>query len=206
MINLIEGLLRFARLGSSELRRVRLSMNELAGEALVDFAQAAARAEVSIGALPECDGDRMLLGQVWVNLIGNAFKYSRNAERPRIEVGWDERKAAYYVRDNGIGFNMEYAAKLFGVFERLHHELEFEGSGIGLAIAERIVKRHGGAIWAHSADGAGATFWFTVPPPAPGGRSSSGNNRPAGNLEQLHGAEGFSPAAGAAGKPFTDNA
>jgi light-regulated signal transduction histidine kinase (bacteriophytochrome) len=113
--------------------------------------------------MPDCDGDPALLGQVWSNLIGNALKYSRNAELPCIDLGWDAGRKAYFVRDNGVGFDMAYAGKLFGVFERLHHESEFEGSGIGLAIAERIVRLHGGAIWADAAPGKGATFWFKLP-------------------------------------------
>ncbi len=86
----------------------------------------------------------MLLRQVWVNLIGNALKYSRTREIARVEIGWDAEKRAYFVRDNGVGFDMKYAGKLFGAFERLHGESEFEGSGIGLAIVQRIVERHGG--------------------------------------------------------------
>jgi PAS domain S-box-containing protein len=163
MVGLIEGLLRFARLGREDLRRSWLSMNELAGEALLDFAEAAAGAEIRVGELPECHGDRALIGQVWANLVGNALKYARGRRPARVEIGWDEARRAYFVRDNGVGFDMAYAGKLFGVFERLHRESEFEGSGIGLAIAERIVKRHGGAIWAEAQVDAGATFWFTVP-------------------------------------------
>jgi PAS domain S-box-containing protein len=175
MTRLIEGLLRFARLGRSDLRRTRVSMNGLAAESLLDFVDEAARARVSAAAMPECHGDPALLGQVWSNLIGNALKYSRGAEAPRIDIGWDAGRCAYYVRDNGVGFDMAYAGKLFGVFERLHAESEFEGSGIGLAIAERIVKLHGGAIWADAASGRGATFWFTVPP---GGAASEPRSSP----------------------------
>jgi len=166
MTRLIEGLLRFSRLGRSELRRSRVSMNGLAAESLLDFVDDAARASIHAGAMPDCRGDPALLGQVWANLTGNALKYSRGADAPRIDIGWDAQKSAYFVRDNGVGFDMAYAGKLFGVFERLHAETEFEGSGIGLAIAERIVRLHGGAIWADSAPGRGATFWFTVPPAA----------------------------------------
>jgi len=163
MVGLIEGLLRFSRLGREDLRRTWLSMNELAGEALLDFAEAAEGAEIRVGELPECHGDRALIGQVWANLVGNALKYARGRRPARLEIGWDAARRAYFVRDNGVGFDMAYAGKLFGVFERLHRESEFEGSGIGLAIAERIVKRHGGAIWAEAKIDRGATFWFTVP-------------------------------------------
>jgi light-regulated signal transduction histidine kinase (bacteriophytochrome) len=138
-------------------------MNELAGEALLDFAEAASGAEIRVGELPECHGDRALIGQVWANLVGNALKYARGRRPARVDIGWDAARRAYFVRDNGVGFDMAYAGKLFGVFERLHRESEFEGSGIGLAIAERIVKRHGGAIWAEAQVDRGATFWFTVP-------------------------------------------
>ena len=163
MTRLIEGLLRFSRLGRSELRRSRVSMNGLVGESLMDFVDEVARASISAAAMPDCNGDPALLSQVWANLVGNALKYSRGASPPRVDVGWDAERNAYYVRDNGIGFDMAYAGKLFGVFERLHAESEYEGSGIGLAIAERIVRLHGGAIWADAAPGRGATFWFTVP-------------------------------------------
>jgi PAS domain S-box-containing protein len=163
MTRLIEGLLRFSRLGRSDLHRTRVSMNGLVAESLLDFVEEAARARITAASMPECNGDQALLSQVWSNLLGNALKYSRGAEVPCIDVGWDAPRNAYYVRDNGAGFDMAYAGKLFGVFERLHAESEFEGSGIGLAIAERIIRLHGGAIWADAAPGRGATFWFTVP-------------------------------------------
>jgi PAS domain S-box-containing protein len=163
MTRLIEGLLRFSRLGRSDLRRARVSMNGLAAESLLDFVDEAARTRLAAGAMPDCNGDPALLSQVWSNLLGNAIKYSRGVEAPCIDIGWDAARGAYFVRDNGAGFDMAYAGKLFGVFERLHAETEFEGSGIGLAIAERIVRLHGGAIWAEAAPGRGATFWFTVP-------------------------------------------
>jgi light-regulated signal transduction histidine kinase (bacteriophytochrome) len=142
---------------------MRVSMNGLAAESLLDFVDEVARARINAGSMPECQGDQALLSQVWSNLMGNALKYSRGADLPCIDIGWDATRNAYYVRDNGVGFDMAYAGKLFGVFERLHAESEFEGSGIGLAIAERIIRLHGGAIWADAAPGRGATFWFTVP-------------------------------------------
>jgi light-regulated signal transduction histidine kinase (bacteriophytochrome) len=166
MVNLIEGLLRFARLGRARIQRLPLPMDALARDALRELADAT-RADVRIGNLPECEGDPVLLHQVWANLVGNALKYSRTRELARIEIGWDAGKQAYFVRDNGVGFEMQYAGKLFGAFERLHSDAQFEGSGIGLAIVQRIVARHGGTIWAEAATDRGATFWFTVPAAPP---------------------------------------
>jgi PAS domain S-box-containing protein len=165
MVGLIDGLLRLSQLGRGAIRRVPLSMNELARDVLRDVA-AGKRAEIRLGELPGCEGDPAILRQVWANLIGNALKYSRTRTPARIDIGWDAQKQAYFVRDNGVGFDMQYAAKLFGAFERLHGESEFEGSGIGLAIVQRILERHGGRIWADAAPERGATFWFTVPAPA----------------------------------------
>jgi PAS domain S-box-containing protein len=162
MVNLIEGLLRFSRLGRARIRRLPLSMDGLAREALREL-PGAARADMRIGDLPDCEGDPVLLQQVWANLIGNALKYSRMRDPARVEIGWDEGRQAYFVRDNGVGFDMQYVGKLFGAFERLHSDAQFEGSGIGLAIVKRIIERHGGAIWAEAAPDRGATFWFTVP-------------------------------------------
>jgi light-regulated signal transduction histidine kinase (bacteriophytochrome) len=142
-----------------------LSMDDLVRDALRDQGDAT-RAEIHVGQLPGCDGDAMILRQVWANLIGNALKYSRTRARARVDIGWDGERKAYFVRDNGVGFDMQYAAKLFGAFERLHGESEFEGSGIGLAIVQRILERHGGKIWADAAPDRGATFWFSVPPAA----------------------------------------
>ena len=123
----------------------------------------AARTEFRLGPLPACRGDPMLLRQVWSNLIGNAVKYSRDSAPARVAVGYEAAASAYFVRDNGVGFDMQHAGKLFGVFQRLHLESEFEGTGVGLAHAARIVKRHGGRIWCDASLGAGATFYFRVP-------------------------------------------
>jgi PAS domain S-box-containing protein len=165
MVNLIEGLLRLSQLGRGAIRRVPLSMEDLAREVVRDLA-GATRAEIKVDAMPGCEGEPAIIRQVWANLIGNALKYSRKREGARVDIGWDMEKKAYFVRDNGVGFDMQYAAKLFGAFERLHGEAEFEGSGIGLAIVQRILERHGGKIWADAAPDRGATFWFTVPGPA----------------------------------------
>jgi len=161
MVGLIDGLLRLSQLGRGAIRRIPLSMEELAREVVRDMA-GGTRADIRIGELPECEGDPMILRQVWANLIGNALKYSRTREAARVDIGWDAQRQAYFVRDNGVGFDMQYAAKLFGAFERLHGEAEFEGSGIGLAIVQRILERHGGKIWADAAPDRGATFWFSV--------------------------------------------
>ena len=162
MINLIEGLLKLSHLGHGQIRRVALSMDEMVRDVLRDFA-AADRAGIRVRELPGCQGDPVLLRQVWANLIGNALKYSRTREPARVEVGWDEGSRAYFVRDNGVGFDMQFYGKLFGPFERLHGDSEFEGNGIGLAIVQRIVQRHGGKIWADAVIDHGATFSFTVP-------------------------------------------
>ena len=162
MVGLIEGLLRLSQLGRGAIKRVPLSMTELAREVVRDVA-GTTQAEIRIDEMPGCDGDPVILRQVWANLIGNALKYSRKREAARIDIGWDMEKRAYFVRDNGVGFNMRHATKLFGAFERLHGEAEFEGSGIGLAIVQRILERHGGRIWADAVPDRGATFWFVVP-------------------------------------------
>jgi signal transduction histidine kinase len=116
-----------------------------------------------IGKIPNCMGDRMLLRQVWANLLSNALKYSRARKPAVVEVDFDAGTGEYWVRDNGAGFDPRYAQNLFGVFERLHTEAEFEGTGVGLAIVKRIIERHGGAIRAEGAPGQGATFWFKLP-------------------------------------------
>ena len=114
--------------------------------------------------LPAAHSDAVLLEQVYVNLLGNAVKFTRERNPARIEVGFtrESGRVTYYVRDNGVGFDMQYADKLFGVFQRLHAQDEYEGTGAGLAIVQRIVRRHGGEIWAESELGQGATFYFTL--------------------------------------------
>ena len=121
--------------------------------------------QVSIEKLPESAGDPALLKQVWVNLISNALKFTRRRAQPVIELFFEEQdgQVVYGVRDNGIGFDMKYVDKLFGVFQRLHRPEDFEGTGVGLAIVHRIIDRHGGRVWAKSAPDEGCTFYFSLP-------------------------------------------
>ena len=161
MVELVDGLLEFSRLGRQTLVRRAVAMGELVDEVLSEL-QAVDQAQVQCSPLPGCEGDRLLLRQVWNNLIGNALKFSRGRDPARIEIGHDDAHCAYYVRDNGVGFDMQYSSKLFGVFERLHNDAQFEGTGLGLAIVERIVRRHGGRIWAEAVPDIGATFSFTL--------------------------------------------
>ncbi|MEW5864918.1 MAG: ATP-binding protein [Pseudomonadota bacterium] len=165
MGRLIDALLELSRAGRSALRPVRVPMGALAASVVRELAARARDREIAIGALPDCQGDAILLRQVWINLIDNAVKFTRGTPSPRIEIGGERRDrfAEYWVRDNGVGFDMRYAGKLFGVFERLHRPGEFEGTGAGLAIVKRIIERHGGTVSAEGAPGKGATFRFTVP-------------------------------------------
>ena len=146
----------------------RVSLKRIVERALAELAPArdGRQVEVVVGELPDAECDPALIEQVFVNLLSNAFKYSRQREHARIEVGVLDAKAGegptYFVRDNGAGFDMEYAGKLFGVFQRLHRSDEFEGTGVGLAIVHRIIERHGGRIWADAKVDAGATFYFTL--------------------------------------------
>jgi len=140
-------------------------MGRLVAEVVADLRVPYPDTRISVGLLPPAYGDPRLLRQVWVNLIGNALKFSSHGIEPRVDIGVTQVGGLrrYYVSDNGIGFDMNYADKLFGVFQRLHASREFEGTGIGLAIVKRIVERHQGLVAAEGAPGQGATISFTIP-------------------------------------------
>ena len=163
---LIDALLNFSRVGRQALTRAPVDLTALAESVVAELRQTAGgvAVEVVLTPLPPAIGDPTLLRHVLTNLIGNAFKFSGKRAHPRIEIGAgrDGPDVVYHVKDNGVGFDMQYANKLFGVFQRLHRPDEFEGTGVGLALAQRIVQRHGGRIWAEGKVNEGATFRFTL--------------------------------------------
>jgi signal transduction histidine kinase len=168
MGHLIDDLLAFSRLSRQALRVQRVHTRGVVDRALAQLAPAIGgrQVELVIGDLPDCDSDPALLEQVFVNLLGNAIKYSRKLEDARIEVGATQDDAGagpiFFVKDNGAGFDMRYVDKLFGVFQRLHRTEDYEGTGVGLAIVQRIVSRHGGRVWAEGKVNQGASFYFTL--------------------------------------------
>ena len=166
MGELIDDLLAFARLSRQPLTRQPVDVTQLVRDVLTELNPSTNnhQVETRIGDLPVCQGDRALLKQVWTNLISNAAKYSRDRNPSVIEIGSENNhgETVYFVRDNGVGFDMQYAHKLFGVFQRLHRVEEFEGTGVGLAIVQRIIHRHGGRVWASAEPNRGATFYFTL--------------------------------------------
>jgi signal transduction histidine kinase len=164
MNGMIDDLLEFSRLGRQEINKSALDMGEVVS-AIVAELERPEKTTVSIGDLLPAQADENLIRHVWTNLISNGIKYSAKAEQPEIQIGSSQSgtEVTYYVRDNGAGFDMQQAAKLFGVFQRLHSQNEFAGTGVGLAIVQRIVARHGGRIWAEAKVGSGATFYFTLP-------------------------------------------
>lgn len=166
MGQLIEDLLAFSKMGRAPIRKRLVDPHQIGQEVLTELLPDLddPRFEIIFPPLPECQADPSLLKQVFTNLLSNAIKYSSTREESRIEIGWQDHPdtPAYFVRDNGVGFDMKYANKLFGVFERLHREEDFEGTGIGLAIASLIIQQHGGRIWAEAEVDQGATFYFTL--------------------------------------------
>jgi PAS domain S-box-containing protein len=169
MGQLVDDLLAFSRLSRQPLQKQQVEPNDIVRQVLGELGseQAGRRINISIGDLPAVLADPSLLKQVYINLLSNALKYTRGRDEAQVEVGSRadgnrSGEATYYVRDNGAGFDMQYADKLFGVFQRLHRAEEFEGTGVGLAIVQRIIDRHGGHIWAEAEENKGATFFFTL--------------------------------------------
>jgi PAS domain S-box-containing protein len=181
MGTLVDELLKFSRLGRQALLKQTLNTGQIVRHCLKEMATElqGRKVEIVVGELPACQGDPTLLNQVWANLLSNALKYTRKREFARIEIGSRTQprpatdgeplapgsvgaELVYFVKDNGAGFDMKYIGKLFGVFQRLHRADDYEGTGVGLAIVQRIVQRHGGRIWAEAKPNQGATFFFTL--------------------------------------------
>ena len=166
MQQLIESLLSFARLHRQPLQKQTVAPAEQVRQCLETLLDPRERRQIDVvvGELPVCEADPTLLKQVWANLLSNALKFTNQKESARIEVGCERRggEDVYFVRDNGVGFDMKYSDKLFRVFQRLHRAEDFGGTGIGLALIQRIVQRHGGQVWAEAQAGQGATFYFTL--------------------------------------------
>src|SRR5690606_11837899 len=166
----------FSRASKIELASRRVKTRDLVEDVRAELGaqHAGPPATWEIADLPDMYGDPAMLRLVWVNLLSNALKYSSRTPAPRIIVSHEpqEQGGVFSVRDNGAGFDMRYADKLFGVFQRLHSNQEYEGTGIGLAMVRRILERHGGRIWADATPGAGASFFFTLPDKTPTNSSS----------------------------------
>ncbi len=167
MGQLIDDLLNLSRLNRKEISQRTILMNDFIQQILTGFQSEIKERQIEliIADLPNCKADNSLLTQVWINLLSNALKYTGKTENVRIEIGYQliDNQGAYFISDNGAGFDMQYADKLFGVFQRMHLEKDFEGTGIGLAIVQQIIQRHGGKIWAEAKISQGATFYFTIP-------------------------------------------
>jgi PAS domain S-box-containing protein len=168
MGNLIDDLLAFSRIGRAEARQSTVSLEQLVKEVRSELGQETDGRSITwkVGPLPDLYGDRSMLKLALVNLIANAIKFTRPRPQPEIEIGCEEKQkdgVVVFIKDNGVGFDMKYVNKLFGVFQRLHRTEEFEGTGIGLATVQRIIHRHGGQVWAEGFVDRGATFFFSVP-------------------------------------------
>ena len=164
MGELIDDMLDFTRLGRADFIVKEVLMTPLVRGVVAELAESHPNAEIAVTDLGQATCDPVMVHQAWTNLIANALKFSSEQARPRVEIGRREEagRHVYFVRDNGVGFDMAHAGRLFGVFQRLHRVEDYPGTGIGLAVVKRIVERHGGRIWAESQPGEGATFLFTL--------------------------------------------
>jgi light-regulated signal transduction histidine kinase (bacteriophytochrome) len=166
MGDLIDDLLTFSRLSRQPLNKELVNTGELVGNVLEEMSgeREGRQVDVRIEDLPVCHADPALLKQVWINVLSNALKFTRKREAAVVEIGsvLEQDETVFVVRDNGTGFDMRYSDKLFGVFQRLHRADEFDGTGVGLAIVQRVIHRHGGRVWADAAVDHGATFYFTL--------------------------------------------
>jgi len=167
MGKLIDALLSFSKLGRTGLQVIEFNTKDMVKKVLKSFEDelSGRNIEINLSELPKTKGDVSLINQVWVNLISNAIKYTRNREKAVIEIGGkiENGETIFHIMDNGVGFDMKYAENLFGVFHRMHNATDFEGIGIGLANVNRIVMKHGGKCWAESEVDKGATFFFSLP-------------------------------------------
>jgi two-component system sensor histidine kinase/response regulator len=167
MGQLIDDLLSFSRLGRKEIKKSNVNMENLAKSIFEELRVINLERTIKLKliTLPPAQGDPALIREVFANLLTNAIKFTKNEENAIIEIGGNsnDNEIVYHVNDNGVGFDMEYANKLFGVFQRLHSDKEFEGTGVGLAIVQRIIHKHGGRVWAEGKVNGGATFYFTLP-------------------------------------------
>jgi PAS domain S-box-containing protein len=174
MARLVDDLLNFSRLGRQELRRQTVDLGLLVSDVVNEFQQQTRDRDIrwTVDTLSSVECDPQLMKQVFVNLVSNAVKFTQSRQPAVIEIGHDHKgkETVFWIKDNGVGFDMKYADKLFGVFQRLHLQEEFEGTGVGLANVHRIIHKHGGRIWANASLGAGATFSFTVGAAPAGGR------------------------------------
>ncbi|MCX6304153.1 MAG: response regulator [Bacteroidetes bacterium] len=167
MRELIDGLLEFSRQRKTEIAHSRVNMNNLARSVIADirYEKNYKIPEIILGDIPDAGCDEKMMRQVFVNLLSNAIKYSGKKDKPVIEIGHSviNNESVYYVKDNGVGFDMKYYSKLFGVFHRLHSQNEFKGIGIGLSIVKEIIEKHGGRVWAEGIVDEGTTFYFSLP-------------------------------------------